>query len=155
MFPTRFCRETSSDSMCEEVGDPLGEERALELMAKLRAAQGKMDGALEAGPQAEIWATPEMKRNPCWICVRQVKSAWQWCPALQCLSLFVREGWEGQAKTNMKVDAFIVAIQGTLPKQSCAGNSSWVARFWPYPIFSSHFMCPGYPRISDDIWIWL
>ena len=33
----------------QEVGDPLGEERALELMAKLRAAQGKMDGALEAG----------------------------------------------------------------------------------------------------------
>eukprot|EP00434_Breviolum_minutum_P043394 symbB.v1.2.038679.t1/scaffold6119.1/size20801/1 len=35
----------------QEVGDPLGEERALELMAKLRAAQGKMDGALEAGEE--------------------------------------------------------------------------------------------------------
>ncbi|CAJ1425112.1 unnamed protein product, partial [Effrenium voratum] len=34
-----------------EVGDPLGEERALELMAKLRAAQGKIESALEAGEE--------------------------------------------------------------------------------------------------------
>ena len=40
----------------KEVGDPLGEERALELMAKLRAAQGKMDGALEARAAITITA---------------------------------------------------------------------------------------------------
>ena len=42
----------------QEVGDPLGEERALELMAKLRAAQGKMDGALEARTEPENTLSP-------------------------------------------------------------------------------------------------
>lgn len=50
-----FAQATTTAQECQElyqeVGDPLGEERALELMAKLRAAQGKMDGALEAGEE--------------------------------------------------------------------------------------------------------
>ena len=68
------------------MGDPLGEERALELMAKLRAAQGKMAGALEA--RAAVTATGSSRVADVFCTdadgiLRQAKSAWQWCWALK------------------------------------------------------------------------